>query len=220
MSSQRIVGRAILHPVGFQPARPAGKRVSSLDRLLYSGRPSRNARTVVLPNENADEYIPPSSSHIQDLHPTGPVEMDLITNIVNAKWRQRRLYNIETGLFEQQMDKQKEKIEAACESCPESVENSFVFRTLSESGCLAMLSHLESRLERTYSRSLSDLRPLRSTGNKDGGKRTESQERTPSVNPNPPAQQEQIRTCVLAGASGAGQGYRFRALPRAFFAAI
>ncbi len=34
------------------------------------------ARTVVLPNENAGEYNSLLDSYIQDLQPTGPVEME------------------------------------------------------------------------------------------------------------------------------------------------
>ncbi len=92
-----------------QPASPAGKWVCSLDRLPHSGRPSMNARTVVLPNEDAHEYASLLDSYIQDILPS-PVEMDL-SNVedsttallvrpeawvpmllaanVNAKWRQR-----------------------------------------------------------------------------------------------------------------------------------
>jgi|ERR1700687_539832 len=89
--------------------------------------------------------------------------MDLVTKIVNSKWRQRRLYTIETDLNEQQMEKQKPEIEAAYKSYPESVEHAFAFRTLSESGCLAMLIRVESGLERTYSHALQAATPPRKT---------------------------------------------------------
>ncbi len=119
--------------------------------------------------------------------------------MVNAKWRQRRLLNIETDLFEEQMDKQKEKIDAAYEAYPASVERSFAFRTLSESGCVAMLNFTESRLERAYTRALNTLLRLqrlresnRAARKQDSAKRTESQERTLIINPSPPAQNEQI----------------------------
>ncbi len=147
------------------------------------------ARTVVLSNENAHENTSLLDFTIQDLHPTGPVQMDLITDI--GLWNrdrkeasQRRLYNVETTLFQQQTDHQKEEIEAAYESYPESVEHSFAFRTLSD--------RLESRLERAYSRALNTLPRLRhlresnlNPGNKYSAKRTESQERTPIANLSP-----------------------------------
>jgi hypothetical protein len=152
-----------------------------------------------LPNENADEYTSLLESYVEDLQPTGPIEM-------NAKWFQRRLNNIETHLFEQQMEKQKEDIEKVYDSYNESVEHAFAFRRLSETAAFQMWNRMHSRLERTYSRALRDLPRLRqfresklALGKQNSEKRTESQDRSPAPKSvhNSPAQ-----TTRIAAASG------------------
>src|SRR5229473_6523848 len=141
-----------------------------------------NARTPVLPNENFDEHDALLNSYVQDLQPVGPAEMAAVIDMVDAKWRQRRLLSIEGEMFQRQIVKQKKEVEAAYESYNEVIEHTFAFRALSESRGLAMVSQMESRLKRDYSRALSDLLHLRrlraSTSeakNKKNEKRTESQ---------------------------------------------
>ena len=138
------------------------------------------AQTVVLPNEHDDEYTVLLDSYIQDLQPTGPVEMDLVTEMANAKWRQHRLYSVEIDLYRQEMDRHKEAIEKGHVSYNENVEHAFAFRSMSQSGSLAMLNRTESLLERAYTRALNTLLRLRAAGRKESEKRTQSQERTPN----------------------------------------
>jgi len=102
------------------------------------------------------------------------------SNPVNARWRQRRCNKTETGLFEEQIVKQKEQIEAAYDSYTEAVEHSFAFRKLSDSGYLANLNRTQSQLERTYTHALRDLLRLQQLreSKKHSAERTQSQERT------------------------------------------
>jgi len=115
------------------------------------------ARTVVLSNENRGEYAVLRDSYVQHLHPTNPIEMDLVLEMVNAKWRQRRLLNIETELFEREMREQKK----VYKSYSEIVEHTCAFKTLALSVSLQVLNRSQSRLERTYSRALNNLLRLR-----------------------------------------------------------
>jgi hypothetical protein len=154
---------------------------------MSSKRKIDPAHTVVLTNENDGEYTCLLESYVDKFQPADPVEMDLVVDMVNAKWRHRRLFRVESSLYEEQMQKQKEELEAAFESYNESVEHAFAFRKLSESGCITMLSRAESRLERTYSRALRNLLLLRQeTRKNDVENRTQSQDRTPTTDPQPP----------------------------------
>ena len=120
MSSKRKIDSARANGAKSQgPVTEEGRKRSSMNAFKYG----LTARTVVLPNENGDEYTGLLDSYIQDLHPTGTVEMDLVTEMVNVKWRQRRLYNTEADLYEQEMGKQKDEVEAAYELYNESVEH-------------------------------------------------------------------------------------------------
>ena len=168
MSSKRKIDSARANGAkSHGPATEAGRKKSSMNALKYG----LTARTVVLPNENDDEYTVLLESYVQKFQPTDPVEMDLVVEMVNAKWRQRRLFLIESNLYQEQMQNQKEQMEEDYETYNESVEHACAFRKLSESGCLSMLSRAESRLERTYSRALRNLLQLRKN---DCEKRTQS----------------------------------------------
>jgi hypothetical protein len=196
MSTQRQIDSARANGAkSHGPITEQGRKTSSMNALKHG----LTAKTVVLSNENEDEYDGLLESYIQDLQPTGPVEMDLVLEMANAKWRQRRLSKIETELFERQMDEQKEQIDAAYKSYDQVFEQTYAFRMLSHSVALQMLNRMESRLERTYSRALNDLFRLRrlresnpAAGDTRNEKRTQSQDRTPvTIHPSPlPERQE------------------------------
>ena len=64
-------------------------------------------------------------------------------------------------MFELKLLEQKEELDAACQSHNEVVAHTFAFRELAQSRGLAMVSQMESRFKRDYSRALSDLLRLR-----------------------------------------------------------
>jgi hypothetical protein len=171
------------------PVTEEGRKKSSMNAITHG----LNARTPVLFNETDDEHAALLDSYVQDLQPVGPAEMAAVIDMVDAKWRQRRLLNIESEMFERQMMKQKKEVDAAYESYNEVIEHTFAFRALSESRGLALVSQMESRIKRDYSRALSDLLRLRRlrastpvAENTKNEKRTESQDRTPTTDHQPP----------------------------------
>ena len=118
------------------------------------------ARTVVLSNEDEDEYNALLDAYVLDLAPVGAVELDLVVEMANARWRQRRLSLIESSLLDEQIETQKPKLERIYKLYTPVIEHSFAFTTLVESGPLLSLSRMESRLERAYSRALKNLLQL------------------------------------------------------------
>jgi hypothetical protein len=185
MSSQRKIDSARANGAkSHGPITEQGRKKSSMNALKLG----LTARTVVFPNENHDEYDAVLDSYIQHLQPTDPVEMDLVVEMVNAKWQQRRLNNTETEMFDLQMVNQKEELDKVYEFYDEVYAHTFAFEKLSESASLQMLHRTLSRLERTYSRALNNLLRLRKTPKSNSGasiqkdeKRTQSQDRTPTT---------------------------------------
>src|SRR5258708_2104006 len=173
------------------PITEEGRKKSSMNAFKHG----LNARTPVLFNETDDEHAALLDSYVQDFQPVGPAEMAAVIDMVDAKWRQRRLLNIESQMFELKLLEQKKELDAACQSYNEVVAHTFAFRELAESRALAMVSQMESRFKRDYSRALSDLLRLRRlrastpvAENKKNEKRTQSQERTPTTDhQSPPA---------------------------------
>jgi hypothetical protein len=189
MSTQRKINSARANGAkSHGPITEEGRKISSMNAIKHG----LNARTPVLSNETDDEHAALLHSYVQDLQPVGATEMEAVVDMVNAKWRQRRLLNIEVEMFELQFSKQEKQLDAAYQPYNEVVEHTFAFRELAESRGLAMLSQMESRLKRDYSRALSDLlrlRRLRASApvaeNKKNEKRTESQDWTPTTNHQP-----------------------------------
>jgi hypothetical protein len=174
MSTQRKIDSARANGAKSRgPITEQGRKTSSMNALKHG----LTAKTVVLSNENDDEYTVLLESYVNDLQPTSPVEMDLVTEMANAKWQQRRLSNIESELFEQYMEKSKNP---ESDSHNATVEHTAAFRIMSESTSLTMLNRMAARLERTYARALNNLLRLRQSRTKDE-KRTQSQPRTPTV---------------------------------------
>jgi len=188
MSTQRKIDSARANGAkSHGPITEEGRKTSSMNALKHG----LTARTVILSNENGDEYTVLLDSYVDHLQPIGPVEMDLVLEMVNAKWQQRRFSNIESQLFEEYMERAKEVYGPSKASHHhETVEQTAGFRIMAESTSLTMLNRMKSRLERTYSRALNNLLRLRrirestpNAGDKDrdekGEKRTQSQDRTP-----------------------------------------
>ena len=193
MSSQRKTQSARTNGAkSHGPKTKAGLEKSSKNALthgLYSA-------TTVLASESREQYQALLDAYIQQFQPDGPVESHLIEEMVAAKWRQRRLWAIETDLLEDEIIVQKKKLDADGETYDEITPLSFAYRDLSASSALPFLTRHESRLERAYFRALKtllDLQRLRKRAptappqNLD--ERTQSQMRTL---PDPAAEHPQV----------------------------
>jgi len=189
MSTQRKIDSARANGAkSHGPVTEEGRKKSSMNALKHG----LTARTVLFSNDNHAEYDVLLESYIQSLQPIDPFEMDLVVEMVNAKWQQRRVQKFETELFDREMDEQKEKLDESYESYDETFEQTHAFRMLTHCPAMRMLHREASRLKRDHSRALNDLLRLRQVRelslarNKKNEKRTESQDRTPITNHQPP----------------------------------
>ncbi len=157
MSSKRKIDSARTNGAkSHGPVTEEGRKRSSMNALKHG----LTAETVILVNEDEDEYNAVLEAYVHDLNPVGAVEMDLVVEMVNAKWRQRRLCLMESDLFDGQINSQKPELKKAYRSYTLATEHAYAFKTLTESGSLLSLSRLESRLERAYSHALKNLLQL------------------------------------------------------------
>ena len=196
MSTQRKIDSARANGAkSHGPVTEQGRKKSSMNALKHG----LTARTVLFSNDNHAEYDVLLESYVQSLQPIDPFEMDLVVEMVNTKWQQRRVQKFETELFDREMDEQKEKLD---ESYDETFEQTHAFRMLTHCPAMRMLHREASRLKRDHSRALNDLLRLRQVRelslarNKKNENRTESQDRTPITNSPQPTnvepQQESI----------------------------
>jgi hypothetical protein len=186
MSSKRKLDSARANGAkSHGPKTEAGRKISSRNAVthgLYS-------KGVVIAKESSEQYQEMLDAYIQQFQPNGLVEFDLVEEMVAAKWRQRRLWSIETDLIEDQILIQTEKLDKKYSDYDPHCPLSYAYAALAESGSLPFLTRNESRLERAYSRALKfllELQRLRKSANENIQKRTESQIRPPKVLPPPP----------------------------------
>ncbi len=173
------------------PKTEAGRKKSSMNAVTHG----LYAQGVVLPNEPHEQYREMLQAYLQQFQPQGPAEFDLVEEMVAAKWRQRRLWAIETDLLEDEMHHQKAKFDEEGTDYTPITPLSFAYAALSASTSLPFLTRNESRLERAYSRALKNLLELQRlrkttqpTTNENMQKRTQIPNQPPGApSPQPPA---------------------------------
>jgi hypothetical protein len=182
MSSQRKIDSARANgSKSHGPKTEAGRKASSQNAVTHG----LYAKGVVLPNESREQYQEILDAYQKQFHPEGPVEADLLEEMAAAKWRQRRLWAIETDLLDDETAQQTYKLDEDGVGYDAITPLSFAYAELS-SKSLSFLSRNESRLERVYHRALKTLLDLQRLRNQNIQKRTESQIRPPEVFPPPP----------------------------------
>jgi hypothetical protein len=156
MSSQRKINSARTNGAkSHGPKTKEGLETSSMNAAthgLYSA-------SIVLKGESREKYQETLDAYIRQFQPVGPAESDLVEEMVAAKWRQRRLWAIETDLLEGEIIVQTEKLDRDGETYDQMTPLSFAYCALSTSP-LPFLNRHEARLERAYSRALKTLLEL------------------------------------------------------------
>jgi len=147
------------------PKTEAGRKISSQNAVTHG----LYAKAVVLAIESSEQYREMLDAYLLQFQPEGPVEHDLVEEMAAAKWRQRRLWAIETDLLEDEMLQQKAKLDADATGYDSITPLSFAYDALAASASLPFLTRNESRLERAYNRALKmllDLQRLRHPNSK------------------------------------------------------
>jgi hypothetical protein len=142
------------------PKTEAGRKISSQNAITHG----LYAKGVVLAVESREQYQEMLDAYLQQFQPEGPIEHDLVEEMVAAKWRQRRLWAIETDLLEDQMRLQKAQMDADEKDYDAITPLSFAYDAMGASKSFPFLTRNESRLERAYNRALKtilDLQRLR-----------------------------------------------------------
>src|SRR5688500_9565439 len=91
------------------PVTPEGKAASSRNAVSHN---LCAGHVVLLSNEDPREYY----QHLVDFHqrfqPIDGVERELVDKLIAASWRDRRITNMETALYEMEMDRQTPEVDA------------------------------------------------------------------------------------------------------------
>jgi hypothetical protein len=134
------------------PKSPEGRAISSRNGFKTG---FRTCQTLVLACENPALLRRIEAEYREMYQPATPAEATLVAEMVAARWRIRRVWTVETSLYNQEMSRQTPVTDVPCDSLAQA------YRTLVEGGpSLAHASRIEARLQRTHDRAWKHLREL------------------------------------------------------------
>ena len=131
------------------PVTEEGKRRSSLNAIRHG----LLSKSVVLQNESEEGFGQLLAQHIAKLAPADDAEIEAVEEMVASIWRFRRLWTIETRLFDNSIGKRQDT--------DERDRLAGAWSDLASGNDLHLLDRYENRLHRMYQRSLNNFLVLR-----------------------------------------------------------
>lgn len=111
------------------------------------------AQTICLAEESDEAFYTLRRHMLEDLNPSGEIQCQLAEQAIAARWRLMRLWETETGLYD-------EALQADPSGEPATSRRTRAFRKLAGDGTLDRLHRYETRLTRDYDRALRRLKEL------------------------------------------------------------
>jgi hypothetical protein len=141
------------------PVTPEGKARSSANSRRHGLTAS------VLLAAESDEHLQLLLADFMDqFHPQTGVETDLVEAMAISRWRLRRLLGIETHLFDLEVVRRRQEIDADFTGMDQQDRLAFAFQKLADKGnSLALLIRYEGSLNRSYDKAFKQLQQLQST---------------------------------------------------------
>ena len=137
---------------------PAGLQKSSQNALRHG----LTAKTLVLSNESQTKFDRLFEAFVQKFAPRDAVELELVTEMVAARWRLRRIWLIHTATLEHQMNIMKGELSEQFTFLTDPSRLSLAFTTLAkQEKSLQLLLRYESTYRRSYNQAQRDLLKLR-----------------------------------------------------------
>ena len=137
---------------------PDGLQKSSQNALRHG----LTAKTLVLSNESQTKFDELLESYIRKFLPQDEVELELVTEMVAARWRLRRIWLIQSAALDHQMDKMEADLSESFTLLTEPTRLSLAFTTMAnQEKSLQLLLRYESTYRRMYNQAQRDLLKLR-----------------------------------------------------------
>jgi len=120
--------------------------------------------TILVRDENEAKLEQLRLAYYTQFQPSNPVEIDLVDEMIAARWRIRRYTQVESRLLELEILSLAESNAQNWDGLDPSYEAAIAFKSLADnSNALQLLQRYLPALERTYRRALQPLRDLRAT---------------------------------------------------------
>jgi hypothetical protein len=119
------------------------------------------AKTLVLANESQTKFDSLMQSYVDRFQPADEVEMGLVNQMVAARWRQQRLWLIQTAGIDLEMDRMQQKLAETMLECPEATRISIAFTYMAnEEKAMDLLMRYETSYTRMHDRAMKSLQSL------------------------------------------------------------
>ena len=139
---------------------PEGLQKSAQNALRHG----LTSKTLVLSNESQAKFDELLAAFIKKFQPADEVELELVTDMVAARWRLRRVWLIQTATLDLQMDRMEPEIAAQFQVITEPTRLSLAFTTLAnEQKSLQLLLRYESTYNRAFERAQKALEKMQRT---------------------------------------------------------
>ena len=155
MPSERQI-EASRHNGGLShgPVTPEGKARSSRNAFKHG----LSAKYHVIADEDQQEFTQLLTCFLEEHHPDGQTELDLVQAMAVASWRLRRVRAMESGLFNRGLVNAKKWMKKDYDRLQPHERQAKVF--VDKMTELATLGRYEGRLERSFYRALHELQRL------------------------------------------------------------
>ncbi len=142
------------------PKTPQGRAISSANALRHG----LTAKTLILPNENQDLFLSMWNAYFDVLRPANATEVDLVSNIVAARWRLSRTSRYQTAVLDVEMATQAPKFEKSYEQIDADRLAAIAFSAVANSKGYGTALRTDIHLTRIYRQAVDQL-PLLRGGN-------------------------------------------------------
>ena len=150
--SNRINGRK-----SRGPKTPEGRAKSALNAVKHG----LTAKTLILQNEKPAHLRKMLNSYTEYLRPSNPIEIDMVTEMVAARWRIRRIWRYETAMLDIEMDAQAAGFEQRFLKYDEDMRGAQAWEALAGGNKgMATAFRYEVHLSRVYRRILAEFQKI------------------------------------------------------------
>jgi hypothetical protein len=165
------------------PTTEEGKAKSALNSLRHG----LLASTLVLRTESQPKFLAVLNGYLDDYHPEGQTENDLVEEIAAAKWQEQRCWTLITALVDIRMDRMEQEILAEFTQMDNATRTALAFvKEADQAAGLALLNRYAARHNREWHRAIATLRAIQKERREQNAAPTDRQPLTTDVLPNEP----------------------------------
>ena len=139
------------------PKTAQGRANSSMNATKHG----LTAKTLILQNENKDDFLKMFNAYFDLVRPTNEREIDAVSNIVAARWRLCRVWRSQTAILDLEMETQATKFKKQSRAIDQDRLAALAFSAAADTSGFETALRADINMTRKYRRAVDELRRLR-----------------------------------------------------------